>query len=77
MVKKYVPNETKKKKFSRIATVRTKKVLEKLRVLGNCSNRGTYEYAEDDVRKIFNAIDNEVRRVKSLFKRPAEKEFGL
>ena len=77
MVKKYVPHETKKERFNRIATIRTKKILEKLRVLGNCANRGTYEYTEYDVRKIFNAIEGEVKRVRSLFKKPIEKEFRL
>ena len=77
MVKEYVPGEGKKEKFNRIATIRTKRVLEKLRVLGNCANRGTYEYTENDVKKIFFAIEDEIKRVKSLFKKPVDKEFKL
>jgi len=77
MVKERVEGESKREKFNRIATVRTRKLLEKLRVLGNCSNRGIYEYSEEDVKKIFNVIDSEVKRVRAFFKKPVEKEFKL
>ena len=77
MVKKYVPNENKKEKFRRIATNRTRKVLEKIIILGNCSNRRTYEYSDEDIGKIFSTIETELKRVKSLFKKPVEREFKL
>ncbi len=77
MVKKYIPNETKKDRFNRIATIRTKNILEKLRILGNCANRSSYDYTDDDVKKIFFAIESEIKRVKALFKKPVEKDFKL
>ena len=51
--KRISPTETKREKFLRLATQRTKEILGRLRVLGNCGNRQIYEYTENDVRKIF------------------------
>jgi hypothetical protein len=76
MVKPKIELETKEEKFKRIASARTKKVLEDLRVLGNCANNNTYSYSDDDVNKIFSAIDKEMKRVKSLFNQPIT-EFSL
>ncbi|MDE2217315.1 MAG: hypothetical protein KGJ87_09185 [Planctomycetota bacterium] len=63
-------NETKADKFRRIATKRTLRLLEDLRLLGNCANHGTYSYTEDDIDKIFLTVEKELKRVKFLFKKP-------
>lgn len=70
-------NESQHERFKRLATARTKMVLDKLRVLGNCSNTSAYEYSEEDIRAIFLAIDNEVKRVKAKFSKPVAEEFKL
>ena len=70
MVKPKVDDETKDEKFKRIAAARTQRILEDLRLLGNCSNRSTYSYTNEDVNKIFSTIDKEVKRVKALFDKP-------
>ena len=49
--------ETRRQRFKRIAGARTNKILDMLKLLGNCSNTGNYEYSENDVKKIFNAIE--------------------
>lgn len=67
MVKPKVENETKNQKFKRIATARTKKILNDLRLLGNCANRNTYAYTKEDVEKMFRAIAKGVRGTKALF----------
>lgn len=59
--------ETKEERFKRIASKRTEKLLDALRKLGNCSNRGIYNYSDDDVTKIFSAVDSELKRIKLLF----------
>ncbi len=59
--------ETKDQRFKRIASNSTENVLEALRKLGNCSNRGIYGYSNDDAAKIFSAVEAEVRRIKTLF----------
>ena len=45
-------NETKRERFVRIAEARTNKILEMMRLLGNCSSKGNYEYTEEDIRKM-------------------------
>lgn len=65
-------------RFRRLATYRTNEVIEKLRILGNCSNKSTYSYTEEDIRKIFSAIDDQVKTVRAKFKTPQKgKEFKL
>jgi hypothetical protein len=59
--------ETKRERFTRLAETRTNKVLHYLSLLGNCANRKNYDYTETDVRKIFQAIENEVKAIKSKF----------
>ena len=70
-------NEKKSDRFKRIASLRTQKVLNTLRLLGNCSNKSTYEYSGIEVRKIFNAIESEVRRIKFLIQNNNNKNFQL
>lgn len=77
MAKPKIQGETKEEKFKRIASSRTQNILEYLRLLGNCSNRNTYSYNEDDISKIFSAIDKEIKRVKMLFDKPDSKKFVL
>lgn len=60
-------HETKEQKFKRIASKRTENILEALRKLGNCSNQSMYGYSNQDILKIFSAIDSEVKRIKTLF----------
>ena len=62
-----IVHETKEQRFKRIASKRTENVLETLRKLGNCSNRGIYGYSNDEASKIFSAVDSELRRIKTLF----------
>lgn len=60
-------SENKSERFKRIASKRTQNTLEALRKLGNCSNRNIYNYNSEDVAKIFNAVDQELKRIKVLF----------
>ena len=57
--------ETKREKFVRLAEARTNKIIEMLRLLGNCSSKANYEYTDDDIRKIFSTIDKEVKNTKN------------
>ncbi|SES89246.1 hypothetical protein SAMN02910413_1141 [Pseudobutyrivibrio sp. C4] len=60
-------NETKKEKFIRLAEARTNKIISMIRLLGNCSNTRVYEYNSKDVKKIFDAIDKELKMAKTRF----------
>ncbi len=59
--------ETKREKFVRLAEARTNKIIDMLHLLGNCSNLSAYEYTQQDVDKIFYAIEYEVREAKKKF----------
>jgi len=70
-------SESKHETFQRLATRRTNAVLEKLRILGHCANPWQYEYSNEDIRKIFRAIDAELRAVKAKFRNSSKSEFQL
>ena len=59
--------ETKRQRFVRIVENRTNKILDMLRLLGNCSNKSNYDYTEEDVKKIFAAIEKETKNAKNAF----------
>ena len=69
--------EQKRERFKRLAAQRTNSVLQRLKVLGNCSNRSAYDYTEDEINKIFSEIERRVRETKSKFHFPKNKEFKL
>ncbi|OGF86684.1 MAG: hypothetical protein HYW15_03625 [Candidatus Giovannonibacteria bacterium] len=69
--------EQKRERFKRLGTQRTNSVLQRLKVLGNCSNRSAYEYTEEEVNKIFSEIERRVRETKAKFHFPKNKEFKL
>jgi uncharacterized protein (DUF433 family) len=60
-------SETPNEKFIRIAEARTQKIIDMLRLLGNCSNSYVYEYSMSDVEKIFTAIEYELNMTKKKF----------
>jgi hypothetical protein len=68
---------TKRDRFLRLAEKRTNRVLEALRVLGNCSNPRAYEYEEEEIERIFREIESEVRRAKAQFGKATRTEFRL
>ena len=59
--------ETKRERFVRLAEARTNKIIDMLQLLGNCSNSSAYEYTQQDVDKIFSAIEAEVKEAKKKF----------
>ena len=59
--------ESKRERFIRIAEARTNKILDMLRLLGNCANKSNYDYDEEDIKQIFAAIDKEVKAAKNSF----------
>lgn len=59
--------ETKREKFVRLAEARTNKIIDMIRLLGNCSNKSNYDYTDADIQKIFTAIDKEIKNTKLKF----------
>ena len=59
--------ETKRECFVRLAEARTNKILDMMKLLGNCSNKSNYDYTDEDVKKIFGAIEKELKNTKAKF----------
>lgn len=64
----------KRERFVRIAENRTNKILEQIRLLGNCSNKHNYEYEDEEIKKIFAVIEQELKYVKAKFSSQSNKE---
>jgi ABC-type Fe3+-hydroxamate transport system substrate-binding protein len=70
----------KRKKFEDIAVRRVNRVIKEIRLIGNLSNRSSYEYSDEDVKKIVKALQREVDAVKARFEGPgrgADSAFSL
>ncbi len=59
--------ETKRDRFVRIAEARTNKIINMVRLLGNCANKATYEYTDADIQKMFTTIEKELKSAKQKF----------
>jgi hypothetical protein len=59
--------QPKKDRFERIAERRVIKVLDDLDSLGKCADRKNYDYSEEEVKKIFGALEKKTREIKALF----------
>ena len=59
--------ESKRERFVRLAEARTNKILDMMKLLGNCSSKSNYDYTDEDVKKIFGALEKELKNTKSKF----------
>lgn len=57
----------KRNKFVELAEARVNKTIKSIRLIGNLSNRSSYEYSKDDVNKIFRALQKELDAAKNRF----------
>ena len=74
------PKETKEEKFIRLAEARVNKILSMMRLLGNLSSTGFYQYSRDQVEQIFTALQLELIKDKMRFLQPhreKRKRFSL
>jgi hypothetical protein len=69
--------ETRHERFRRVASKRTNDILEKIRVLGNCSNKSSYEYTEEEVNRIFSEIEKHLKLTKARFLAGKRERFRL
>lgn len=68
-------SESKHEKFKRLAKQRGDRVLKDIELLGNLGNRNNYDYSESDVRKLFSALEDEMRIAKMRFKQNKKREI--
>ncbi len=59
----------KRQKFVVLVEKRVNRLIKEIRLVANLSNRSNYQYKDEDVRKIFAAIDAEIRDAKKRFDR--------
>lgn len=59
--------DNKNERFRTVASRRTNAVIEQLRLLANCGNTHNYSYSDDEVARIFKAIDSQLRETKKSF----------
>ncbi len=57
----------KKERFKNVAGRRVQKVLDDIESLAKCSNRSTYDYTDEEVRKMLRAINEKVTQLKVAF----------
>lgn len=57
----------KRQKFVELAEARVNRAIRDLRLIGNLSNRSSYAYSDEDVRKVFRALQRELDAAKSRF----------
>lgn len=57
----------KRKKFVELAEARVSRASKDLQLIGNLSNRNSYDYSEQDVREIFKALQKELDAAKGRF----------
>lgn len=74
--------ENKKENFKRISENRVSKILVLLSQLTNLSNSSYYEYSDEDIEKIFYAIEKETKKTKEMLlrgknNRKRQKRFEL
>lgn len=56
-----------REKFVRLATKRVNSAIKAVNLIGNLSNKSNYDYTEEDVSKIFKAIQGELNACKKRF----------
>ena len=71
------PNETPEQRFTRVAEARTNAALERIRLLGNLADKRRYNYAPENVDKMFAAINKQVRDVRAKFGSKGRGKFKL
>ena len=73
--------ETDRSKFAKLASARVSKALKDIQLIGNLSNRSNYDYTDEDVAKIFKALNEELaackRRFESARKKSNEPKFVI
>lgn len=66
-----------RERFKAVAENRTNKILNDLRILSHCSNKTLYEYSNEEIDRIFQAIGDAVAETKTKFKGKEKKLFKL
>ena len=55
--------------FKKLASHRVPRTLNSIKLIGNLSNKSSYEYKEEDVKKIFTEINKSIYQLKKSYKK--------
>lgn len=66
--------ESKEDKFKRLANARVNNAIKQLELIGNLSNSSSYDYTDDEVRKIMNTLNQKVKEISFKFQESLKKE---
>ncbi len=66
--------ETDREKFVRLANNRVSSALKAISLIGNLSNRSNYDYTEEDVTKIFRALNEGIQIARRRFETASGKK---
>ena len=72
--------ESSREKFVRLAEKRVNNAMKAISLIGNLSNKSNYSYTEEDVEKIFAALNAELKSCQAKFKHSVKdkgKNFSL
>lgn len=61
-------SESKREKFIRLAENRVNNTLKQIQLIGNLSNKASYDYTKEDVEMVIRALKGAVSDVEKLFK---------
>lgn len=67
------PEDVRRERFLRVAERRTREILHKMRLLGNCSNKSAYSYTEEEVERVFSVIQEQLDAARARFE-PGKRE---
>jgi hypothetical protein len=58
---------TRRQRFESVAARRVQRIIDQLESLSNCANKANYEYSDEDIRKMFNAIRDKMKNTEAAF----------
>ena len=67
--------ESKSGRFKRVAERRVQRVLDSLRSLSQCANKRMYQWEDNDLKKIWEAVDKELKNCKTSYETAEPQEF--
>ena len=69
--------ESKSSKFKRLAKSRGELAVKYLQLLGNLSNSNNYEYTDEEIKKVFSVVEEELKIAKSRFNSRKKREISF
>ena len=71
-----MPRDEDRTKFVKLASARVTKALKDIQLIGNLANKSNYDYTDEDVTKIFRALNEEISACRKRFELSNKKVGG-